>query len=896
MPRDRIDDGTEHVRRLSQLLAISERVLAETTVEGLLQRIVDAACELTGARFGVAGHGQVGRAFRTLAGGHAGPAFDMLRTAGFPLEQELLGAGLLGDRPTLRLTDAELRAATAAHTLPDGHPGLRGLLAARLAGHDDRATGVIVLSHKEGGDFTAEDELLLSQLASLGSLGLHHIQAHAEAQRRAAELERERQSLRAVMEHTQAQLAYLDRDFVFLEVNAAYVSGSGHSRNELIGYNHFALFPDAENQAISERVRDSGESIEYHARPFVFAGQAERRATYWDWTLTPVKDAAGGTQGLVLSLLDVTANIRAAQERERLLAQVQAYAEDLETANRELQARYQEIQGLNASLEERVAERTAELQEQAAVLRAQAAALAESEARLRAIFERAGIGIALADTSGRIVRSNSYFQNMLGYSEDELVALTFADCTYPEDRALNLQYFAELLAGQRDFYQLEKRYVRKDRSLVWVSLTGTLAQDADGKPLFGVGMVKNISRRKRTEAALEGQRERLRILHEIDRAILAAGASAEIAQVAADYVRRVVPSQRAAVILFDGEEDAIRLLAASGRGGDQTPKVPISPLQAWRGTGELLRGELFAVEDLSAVSDRLPVEQVMADEGARAYFCIPLMVAGQALGALVLWLEVAGRPSPEHQEIAGQVADSLAVALHNARLAEQVELSRQGLQNLSHWLVQIQENERKYVAKELFDNEGQRLSVLLLGLGLLERRAAGDPALVGEIGELKRLADGILEDTHSLAVNLRPASLDRLGLAAALHQYADQFAREQGIRVQVELAALKGIHLAPETETTLYRIGQEALSNVAEHAHAASVCVIATYHAGQLTIVIEDDGAGFDVAEAIRLGRLGMLSMRERAKMVGGSLTIESTPGCGTTVYVDIPLANPPAA
>src|SRR5450759_905611 len=101
MPRDRIDDGTEHVSRLSQLLAISERVLAETTVEGLLQRIVDAACELTGARFGVAGHGQVGRAFRTLAGGHAGPAFDMQRTAGFPLEQELLGAGLLGDRPTL---------------------------------------------------------------------------------------------------------------------------------------------------------------------------------------------------------------------------------------------------------------------------------------------------------------------------------------------------------------------------------------------------------------------------------------------------------------------------------------------------------------------------------------------------------------------------------------------------------------------------------------------------------------------------------------------------------------------------------------------------------------------------------------------------------------------------
>jgi PAS domain S-box-containing protein len=895
MQCDGINDDMEHVSRQGQLLVVSERVLAETTVEGLLQRIVDAACELTGARFGVAGHGQPERIVRACAGGRGGPSFEA-RTAGSLLEQELLGPGMLGDRPTLRLTDTELRSLPAAQTLPDGHPELHGLLAARLEGHDAPATGVIVLSYKESGDFTAADELLLGQLASLGSLGLHHIQAHADAQRRAAELDRERQSLRAVMAHTQAQLAYLDRDFVFLEVNAAYVAGSGHCRDELIGHNHFALFPDAANQAIFEQVRDSGEPIEYQAKPSVFAGQPERGTTYWDWTLTPIKDTDGGTRGLVLSLLEVTTNIRAAQERERLLAQVQAYAEDLETANRELQARYQEIRSLNAGLEERVAERTATLQEQAVVLRAQAAALAESEARFRAIFERAGIGIALADTSGRVVRSNSYFQNLLGYSEDELGALTIADYTCPEDRTPNLEYFTELLAGQRDFYQLEKRCVRKDGSLVWVSVTGTVAQATDGKPVFAIAMVKDISRRKQTEAALEGQRERLRILHEIDRAILAAGAPAEIAQVAADYVRRVVPSQRAVVILFDGEEGVARLLAASGRGCDRMLRVPVGPLQAWRGTAELLRGEQFVVEDLRAAPDPLPLEQAMADEGARAYYCIPLMIGGQALGALVLWLEAVGRPSSEHQEIAGQVADSLAVALHNARLAEQIEASRQGLQNLSHWLVRIQENERKYVAKELFDNEGQRLSVLLISLGLLERRAAGDPVLLSEIGDLKRLADSILEDMHGLAVNLRPASLDRLGLAAALRQYADQFACEQGIRVQVELAALKRVHLAPETETALYRIGQEALSNVAEHAHAAGVCVIASYHAGRLTIVIEDDGAGFDVAEAIRLGRLGILSMRERAKMVGGSLTIESAPGGGTTVYVGIPVADHPAA
>ena len=786
---------------------------------------------------------------------------------------------------------------------------LRGLLAARLDGHDPQWASLIVLSCKEGGDFTATDERLLGQLANLGSLGLHHIQAHAEAQQRAAEVERERQSLRAVMEHTQAQLAYLDRNFVFLEVNAAFLAGSRHRRDELIGQNHFALFPDPENQAIFERVRDSGQAIEYHARPYLFVDQPERGTTYWDWVLTPVTNASGVTQGLVLSLLDVTANVRAAQERERLLAQVQAYAEDLKTANRELHARYHEIRDLNAGLEERVAERTAALEGQATVLRTQASALLESEARFRAIFERAGMGIALADLSGRIVRSNRYFQNLLGFSEAELSSQLFADCTHPDDRARNLQYFKELLEGQRDFYQLEKRYVRKDGNLVWVSLSGTLVQDAGGKPLFAVAMVKDISRRKQVEAALEGQRERLRILHEIDRAILAAGAPAQIAQVAADYVRRVVPSTRVDVVLFDVREDAVRLLATSGSGGDRgsrmdhgdrserRTRLSVGPLKVRIGTRALLQqGEVYAVENLKTLPDPLPIEQVMVDEGARACFCIPLMVAGQTLGALVLWQAFAGRPSPEHQEIAGQVADSLAVALHNARLAEEVELNRQSLQNLSRWQLQIQENERKYVAKELFDNEGQCLSALLLGLGLLERRAAGDHALLDEIGDLKRLADGILEDVHSLAVNLRPASLDRLGLAAALRQYADKFACEHAINVQLELAELERLHLAPETETALYRIGQEALGNVAEHAHAAAVCIIATHHAGRLTIVFEDDGAGFDMAEAIRRGRLGMLSMHERAKMVGGTLTIESTPGGGTGVYVDIPVADPATA
>ncbi len=117
--------------------------------------------------------------------------------------------------------------------------------------------------------------------------------------------------LQAIMENTHAYLAYFDPQFNFVRVNSAYVHGSGHSEQELIGRNHFDLFPNPENQAIFERVRDTGQPVKFHAKPFEFPDQPERGITYWDWTLAPVTNEDGQVEGLVLSLLDVTERERA---------------------------------------------------------------------------------------------------------------------------------------------------------------------------------------------------------------------------------------------------------------------------------------------------------------------------------------------------------------------------------------------------------------------------------------------------------------------------------------------------------------------------------------------------------------------------------------------------------
>jgi PAS domain S-box-containing protein len=140
-------------------------------------------------------------------------------------------------------------------------------------------------------------------------------------------LEQERQTLQTIMENTPTQLAYLDPNLNFVRVNAAYAEGSGHTKEDLIGRYHFDLFPNPENQAIFEGVRDTGQPVSYQARPFEYVDQPERGITYWDWTLVPVKDQAGETLGLVISLADVTEQ-RHTEERLRFKADILAQIAD----------------------------------------------------------------------------------------------------------------------------------------------------------------------------------------------------------------------------------------------------------------------------------------------------------------------------------------------------------------------------------------------------------------------------------------------------------------------------------------------------------------------------------------------------------------------------------------
>jgi PAS domain S-box-containing protein len=212
---------------------------------------------------------------------------------------------------------------------------------------------------------------------------------------------------------------------------------------------------------------------------------------------------------------------------------------------------------------------------------------------------------------------------------------------------------------------------------------------------------------------------------------------------------------------------------------------------------------------------------------------------------------------------------------------------------LLNQVITVQEEERRRIARELHDETAQSLASLLLGLSALQEARTVKTARV-QARDLHQVATRALAEVRRLAWGLRPSVLDDLGLAAALERYAEEFGRTRDIAVRLEIGGLEGDRMPEAVETALYRIMQEALSNVARHAEARHVSVRLQRTGTTVTMAVEDDGHGFDPhhppAPPTAARGLGIHTMRERAAVLRGALTIESAPGRGTHVAVEIPV------
>jgi signal transduction histidine kinase len=375
---------------------------------------------------------------------------------------------------------------------------------------------------------------------------------------------------------------------------------------------------------------------------------------------------------------------------------------------------------------------------------------------------------------------------------------------------------------------------------------------------------------------------RLAAVYDLSREMALSPDADHVAETVLDIAGRVLEFEMCSLWLLDEERQELHLLAARGIGEEATSKLPLNE-----------EGIVVTVaqsgEPLYVLNAQEDPKYSASEDGNQSQLAVPLKVKGQVIGVLSVESADLDAFLESDVRLLSTLAAQAAVAIENARLFEEVHAGHERLQALSRRLVEIQEVERSHVARELHDETGQALSSLLLGLSLLEREADRPEAIVARVSDLEAMVDEMLENLHRLAMHLRPATLDHLGLVAALEQYVETFSNQHKLPVRFETVGLGDQRLPPPVETVLYRIVQEALTNVMRHAQATRVDVLLEQRGNQVVTIIEDDGVGFEPETALRSGRLGLFGMRERAEMLGGTLTIESAAETGTTVYVEVP-------
>ena len=366
----------------------------------------------------------------------------------------------------------------------------------------------------------------------------------------------------------------------------------------------------------------------------------------------------------------------------------------------------------------------------------------------------------------------------------------------------------------------------------------------------------------------------LESLNEVGDALVGEIELQRLHELIADRLRELLSCKLVAIGLPEGT-GALRWATASGEGSDWISGT-ISYARDSK-SGRVL--ERRRSERIDSVLDDPEVNVEMA-RGLQmnAALWVPLLLRDRAIGVLLAVDKLGTDARFSDDDL--RLAEAFAV-----RASVAVDLSQRVARDALRRVVSGQELERKRLARELHDETGQALTSILLGLRAVEE-ADDAETRDGALAELRELVTNTLNDVRRLAVELRPKVLDDFGLVPALERLTSGFAESTGISVELE-AGLGEERLEPEIETALYRIVQEALTNVVKHARARRVSVVVTRRPSSVATLIEDDGRGFDPGETGE--GLGVVGMRERVALIDGHLQIESG-AAGTTIAVEVPL------
>ena len=396
-----------------------------------------------------------------------------------------------------------------------------------------------------------------------------------------------------------------------------------------------------------------------------------------------------------------------------------------------------------------------------------------------------------------------------------------------------------------------------------------------------ISVNRNISRREKAEEKARRHSRRREVLRGIDQAILSAHSLTEIAETVLDRIRDLLPYQQASVLIFeDPEQSEGRVIAARGDEGTNVKVGNHIPPEAFGDIQELRKGHICIKTDDAPGSD--PAHP----RPSHSLVSVPLIVDDSLVGMFRLGNERQEVFTPDYVDAAGELAASLAVAFQGALLLERLKTANDRLETMSRRLLDAEENERRRLAQDLHDELGQTLTVISLRLQLLGKRL-GDTELANHVSDSIEILHKATDQVRSLALNLRPPSLDDLGLVKTLSWYVEHQAQWTELTTHFT-ADPPEISLPPDLETTCFRVVQEALTNAMRYARARRLDVGLRRLDGEVELLIQDDGVGFNVEATMKRAEagsgFGLLGMDERVRLAGGRFIVESAPGSGTVI------------
>ena len=644
--------------------------------------------------------------------------------------------------------------------------------------------------------------------------------------------------LNRIYEETAIGLCYLDTDLRYIHINKWLAAINGLEVEKHLG------------RTIGEVLPDVAAGVESQLRHVIESGQALLRGTveaetaahpgakrHYEHNYYPVRSDDGTVVGVSCSVQDIT---------ERRWAE-------------------KDLQEAHAQLERRVQDRTQELQ--------------RTTAQLRTLLETTQIipWEANADTY-QFTYVGPQAVKILGYTLEQWFETGFWPAhIHPDDREDAID-FCVRSSNSKDHYEFEYRMLASDGRIVWITDLVSVIRE-DGKPRTLQGFMIDITQRKRAELLQAG---RNRVLEMVAEGKLLREVLDELACVVENqYDQEILCS----ILLLDEQEAVLRHGA-----GPNLPEeynraidgIAIGPCVASCGTAAHRKKRVIVTDTLQ---DPLwkDFRELAQRFNLRACWSEPILSRhGKIRGTIAVYHRRVYRPSDDDISLLEKIAPLAAVAIEHARAQEK-------LCDLGRRLIRSQEDERRRIARELHDDFSQRLSLLSVELDQASQRLPESPARTCELmQDLSNRTKRLSTDVHRLSHQLHPVKLEHLGLVVAVKSFCRELSEHEGIRIEFTHREVP-TSITRDVALCIYRIVQEALRNVVRHSGIGEARVELTGGRDAIRLQVSDLGVGFEPASFDRSKGLGLISIRERLRLVGGKISIQSQPSRGTRIDVRVP-------